>query len=103
MKYKDSEEFRRALDQKLKEQAEHNGRNQDFVRLQVQVAIERFMARIDPDVAMIKGGAATMYTVPNAPHTRDVDLIISDKIVAALGLDKMTSDDRADELHGPSA
>lgn len=98
MKYRDSDEFRRALDEKLRQQAQQNGRNQDYIRLQEELAIERFMARIDPDVAMVKGGAATMFTIPNAPHTRDVDLIVSKNVVTSLGLDKMQPDERTDAL-----
>jgi hypothetical protein len=82
MKYSNSEEFRQALEQKLKKQAELSGRTQDYVKLREQLAIERFLARMDPEIAIVKGGAAAMFTLTNTPHTSDVDLII----VSRLGL-----------------
>lgn len=98
MKYSDSQEFLQALEQKLKEQAERNGRSQDYTNLKEELAIERFLARIDPEVAIVKGGTAAMLTLSSTPHTNDVDLVITDKVVQSLGLDQMDPDKRADAL-----
>ncbi len=86
------------LEQKLKEQAERNGRIQDYKNLKQELAIERFMARIDSDIAIVKGGAATMFMLSNSPHTNDVDLIITDKVVESLRLHQMDPYIRADAL-----
>lgn len=98
MKYKDPTEFWIALDQELKERAKLAGHMQDYIKLKEELAIERFMARMDPQVAIVKGGAAAMFTLSNTPHTKDVDLIITDKLVHSLGLDSMEPTCRADAL-----
>jgi hypothetical protein len=98
MKYSDSQEFLEALDEQLRKQAETAGRGQDYANLREELAIERFLARIDPEIAIVKGGTAAMFTIANAPHTKDVDLVITDATVQSLGLDKMNPDERANAL-----
>lgn len=98
MKFDDSHEFLQALEEWLKKQAERKGRMQDYMSLREELAIERFLARIDPAVAIVKGGAATMFTVINTPQTRDVDLIIAADVVRASRLYNMDPKARADVL-----
>lgn len=98
MKYSDSDEFREALESKLKKDAERIGRSQDYINLREELAIERFMARVDPDFAILKGGAAAMFVLDKTPHTKDTDIIITEKVVNSFGLDKMSPDKRAQEL-----
>jgi hypothetical protein len=66
--------------------------------LKEELSIERFLARMDPDMAIVKGGTAAMLAVPNAPHTKDVDLVITDTIVQSLGLNEMSPEARANAL-----
>lgn len=98
MKYSDPQEFFAALDQHLRTEVEKSRRAQDLQNLKIELAIERFLSRIGPDLGAIKGGTAAMLTVPNAPHTRDVDLVISESLVKSLGLNDMHPDKRADAL-----
>lgn len=98
MIFSDSHEFLAVLEQTLREQAERNGRSQDYTNLKEELAIERFLARIDPEVAIVKGGTAAMLTLSNTPHTKDVDLVITDKVVQSFALDKMNPAQRADAL-----
>jgi hypothetical protein len=53
---------------------------------------------LDPEIAAVKGGTAAMLVAPNAPHTRDVDLVITESVVRSLGLTAMAPGDRADAL-----
>jgi hypothetical protein len=98
MIYSDWTEFLEVLDTTLRKQAQQLGRNQDYINLREELAIERFLARIDPEIAIVKGGTAAMLTIPNAPHTKDVDLVIPDAVVQSLRLDKLSSRDRANAL-----
>lgn len=98
MKYNDSQEFLAALDEHLREQALQSGRGQDYQNLKEEVAIERFLSRLDPDIAAVKGGTAAMLTIPNAPHTRDVDLVIAGSVVQSLGLNEMEPTERTNIL-----
>ncbi|HEY9778195.1 MAG TPA: nucleotidyl transferase AbiEii/AbiGii toxin family protein [Planktothrix sp.] len=98
MKYNDAQEFLAALDETLQKRAEQIGRNQDYQKLKEELAIERFLARINPEIAVVKGGAAAMLTVSNAPHTNDVDLVITESVVQSLGLRQMNPAKRTEVL-----
>jgi hypothetical protein len=98
MKFDDAKDFAQELEQKLKADAQKRGRSQDYVNLKEELAIERFVARIPTDIAIVKGGAAAMFTIKSTPHTKDVDIIIPTSIVTSLGLDKMEPMERADAI-----
>lgn len=95
MKYKDADEFKKALDEQLKEQTRSLQEQHD---MKARISTERILARLDPREAFLQGGAATKYTVPNSPYTKDVDLIVADEKVKEMGWDKMQPDERAESM-----
>lgn len=95
MKYDDADEFKKALDQHIKET---NRSLQDQHDMKGRISTERIMSRIDSKDAFLQGGAATKYSVPNSPYTKDVDLIITDEKVKEMGWDKMPPDERAESM-----
>src|ERR1700728_3470707 len=98
MKYNDPQEFLAALDERLREQAQQNGRAQDYRNLKEELAIERFLSRMDPSITAVKGGTAAMLMILNAPHTRVIDLVVAESVVQSLGLNNMTPEERTDAL-----
>ncbi|HEX3828146.1 MAG TPA: nucleotidyl transferase AbiEii/AbiGii toxin family protein [Sporichthyaceae bacterium] len=67
--------FRRALADRLRTQAQRRGRAVNQLRR--EFAFQRFLARVfaDPDAPwVLKGGAAMLARLPDARHSRDVDL-----------------------------
>ncbi len=98
MKFDNSQDFSAALSEQLQKVAEKSGRMQDLVKLRIEVAIERFLSRISHALGAVKGGTAAMLAMPNSPHTKDVDLVISEDIVKDLGLEDMEPATRAEKL-----
>lgn len=95
MKYKDADEFKKALDEQLKEQTRSLQEQHD---MKARISTERILARLNSREAFLQGGAATKYTVPNSPYTKDVDLIVTDEKVKEMGWDKMQPDERAESM-----
>lgn len=75
--YRSTTDFRRALEHRLKNEAEKSG--QDLQRLRRKVAFNRFLARIFAAPAspwLLKGGYAMELRLPHARATRDIDLAL---------------------------
>jgi hypothetical protein len=73
--YASDEAFRRAVADRLRTQAQRCGRPVNQVRR--EFAFQRFLARVfaDPDAPwVLKGGAAMLARLPDARHSREVDL-----------------------------
>lgn len=98
MRFDNVHDFLEELDKNLQEKVEKLGRIQDFQRVRIELCIERFLARIGHDLGAVKGGTAVMLTVPESPHTGDVDIVISEDLVKSLGLMDMEPKKRADAL-----
>ncbi|MDW8318102.1 MAG: nucleotidyl transferase AbiEii/AbiGii toxin family protein [Anaerolineae bacterium] len=77
MKYQSSAAFRRALEDRLRQQALDSGT--PLARLRKMVAFERFLARLvtsQPDVWVLKGGLALQFRLrERARATQDIDLL----------------------------
>jgi predicted nucleotidyltransferase component of viral defense system len=73
--YQSAVDFRKALEDRLKERARKEGL--DLQRLRKQVAFDRFLARLFQDNSsrwVLKGGYAMELRIDNARATRDIDL-----------------------------
>ncbi len=78
-KYATATAFRRALEERLKQQARHEG--VDLQRLRRQVAFDRLLARLfsKEDVPwVLKGGYAIELRIAHARTTKDIDLVLHD-------------------------
>jgi len=78
-KYKNPEDFRKSLEQKLRNVS--SKLNQDLERIRRQVAFERFLARLfssNTHSWLLKGGYAMELRFDIARATKDLDLMISD-------------------------
>ncbi|GAB4495771.1 MAG: hypothetical protein OHK0052_04100 [Anaerolineales bacterium] len=77
MHYQNSAAFRRALEDRLRQQSVASGT--PLVRLRKMVAFERFLARLvtaQPDVWALKGGLALQFRLhERARTTQDIDLL----------------------------
>lgn len=77
MKYESAAAFRRALEDRLRQQAIASGT--PLARLRKMVAFERFLARLvadQPDVWVLKGGLALQFRLRDrARTTQDMDLL----------------------------
>lgn len=98
MKFDNVQDFLEELDKQLQQRVEKLGRIQDLQRVKIELCIERFLSRIGPDLGAVKGGTAAMLTVPDSPHTSDVDIVISEALVKSHGLADMDPKKRADAL-----
>jgi predicted nucleotidyltransferase component of viral defense system len=76
VKYKTAAAFRRALEERLRQQSLDNG--QPLARLRKMVAFDRFLARLakkQPDAWIVKGGFALQLRLGDrARTTKDIDL-----------------------------
>ena len=63
-------EFEKNLMDHLQEQSVQEGRS--VGQLKIEVAYERFLARMDPESMIIKGGYAVKSQVPINPYTREI-------------------------------
>lgn len=98
MKFDNPKDFSAALNERLNKEAEKSGRMQDLAKLKIEVAIERFLYRISHSLGAVKGGTAAMLFMQNAPHTKDLDLVISENLVKEFGLNEMEPAARAEKL-----
>ncbi|MEZ0396686.1 MAG: nucleotidyl transferase AbiEii/AbiGii toxin family protein [Anaerolineales bacterium] len=77
MRYEDSAAFRRALEERLRQQAVTAGT--PLARLRKMIAFERFLARLvtaQPDAWVLKGGLALQFRLrERARTTQDIDLL----------------------------
>jgi len=84
MRYESSAAFRRALEDRLRQQAMHSG--MPLARLRKMVAFERFLARLvaaQPDTWVLKGGLALQLRLPeHARTTQDIDLHLCRSLAA---------------------
>ncbi len=84
MRYESSAAFRRALEDRLRQQAVRSGT--PLVRLRKMVAFERFLARLvaaQPDAWVLKGGLALQLRLPErARTTQDIDLLLRHPLAA---------------------
>ena len=77
--YKNPEDFRKSLEQKLRNVS--SKLNQDLERIRRKVAFERFLARLfssNTHSWLLKGGYAMELRFDIARATKDLDLMISD-------------------------
>lgn len=78
MLYESSAAFRRALEDRLRQQAVNSGT--PLARLRKMVAFERFLARLvtaQPEAWVLKGGLALQLRLPeHARTTQDIDLLL---------------------------
>ena len=76
MKYKTAGAFRRALEERLREQSLKDG--QSLTRLRKMVAFDRFLARLakkEPEAWIVKGGFALQLRLGDrARTTKDIDV-----------------------------
>jgi hypothetical protein len=86
VKYQNGGAFRRALEQRLQSYSAKTGI--PLVRLRKMVAFDRFLARLQPDQWVLKGGLALQLRLGNrARTTKDIDvlaLLQASEITAAL-------------------
>ena len=86
MKYQNGGDFRRALEQRLHSQSIKTG--VPLVRLRKMVAFDRFLARLQPEQWVLKGGVALQLRLGSrARTTKDIDvlaLLQPSEITAAL-------------------
>ena len=86
MKYQNGGDFRRALEQRLHSQSIKTG--VPLVRLRKMVAFDRFLARLQPEQWVLKGGVALQLRLGiRARTTKDIDvlaLLQPSEITAAL-------------------
>jgi hypothetical protein len=78
-KYKNPEDFRKSLEQKLRNIS--SKLNQDLERTRRKVAFERFLARLfykKSNTWLLKGGYAMELRFDIARATKDIDLMLSD-------------------------
>ncbi len=78
--YRGDEAFRRAVSDRLRTQATH--RNRPVNQLRREFVFQRFLARVFADTDaqwILKGGAAMLARLPDARHSRDVDLYHPDQ------------------------
>lgn len=75
-KYKTARAFRFAIADRLKKLSRETG--ESHLELYRQIAIDRFLARIDWTKWMAKGGYAMQRRLPKARRTKDVDLATFD-------------------------
>lgn len=78
MKYRDGSAFRRALEDRLRNQSVGSG--EPLTRLRKLVAFDRFLARLvvgDPEIWVLKGGYALQLRIgARARATKDIDLVM---------------------------
>lgn len=78
MRYESSAAFRRALEDRLRQQAVTSGTS--LTRLRKMVAFEHFLARLiaaQPQHWVLKGGLALQFRLPeHARTTQDIDLLL---------------------------
>lgn len=81
MKYNSASAFRRALEDRLRQQSLHSG--VPLVRLRKMIAFDRFLARLvqaQPGQWVVKGGLALQLRVgERARTTKDMDLLMLDQ------------------------
>ena len=86
MKYQNGGAFRRALEQRLQSYSRNTGL--PLVRLRKMVAFDRFLARLEPNQWVLKGGLALQLRLGNrARTTKDMDvlaLLNAQEVTAAL-------------------
>lgn len=85
MRYESSAAFRRALEDRLRQQALTSG--MPLARLRKMVAFERFLARLvtaQPDAWVLKGGLALQLRLgERARTTQDIDLLLREALPLA--------------------
>lgn len=81
MKYSSASAFRRALEDRLRQQSLQSG--VPLVRMRKMIAFDRFLARlfqVQPDQWVVKGGLALQLRVgQRARTTKDIDLLMLDQ------------------------
>lgn len=81
MKYKTSAAFRRALEERLRQQSLEGG--QPLTRLRKMVAFDRFLARLakkEPEAWIVKGGFAFQLRLgTRARTTKDIDVSLTNR------------------------
>jgi predicted nucleotidyltransferase component of viral defense system len=85
VKYKDGSAFRRALEDRLRNQSQSTG--EPLTRLRKLVAFDRFLSRLvtsNPDIWVLKGGYALQLRIgERARTTKDIDLSMQHATVDA--------------------
>jgi predicted nucleotidyltransferase component of viral defense system len=85
VKYKEGSSFRRALEDRLRNQSQSTG--EPLTRLRKLVAFDRFLARLvtsNPNIWVLKGGYALQLRIgEKARTTKDIDLSIQHTVVDA--------------------
>ena len=82
MKYKTSDDFRQALETRIRNNSQETG--MPLVRLRKQVAFDRFLLRLfhnQPDAWLLKGGFALQLRLGDrARTTKDIDLLAREQV-----------------------
>jgi hypothetical protein len=87
MKYNNPSDYIVALEREL-ERVSHS--NELFLaELRKDMALERLIARFDPDKSAVKGGFGVRTLVAGSPLTQDIDLLIENKDWQALNKDQL--------------
>jgi len=76
-RFQSAEEFEKSLETYVLDRAAAEGREPPELRS--EIAYERFLARMDPEQMTVKGGYAVKAQVPVSPHTKDIDVIITEE------------------------
>ncbi len=93
-KYGSPDAFRTALEQKIRTESKSTGMIADDLKR--QVSFNRFLARLDFDRYTLVGGYSLEIRFPEFKRTRDIDMALTDVLIASKNpqdaLDKMTAD-----------
>lgn len=81
-KYKNAQNFRQALDERLKSMA--SAANASINDLHRQVVFDRFLVRLDPERFVLTGGYSLELRLPKSRSTTDIDIYIRDQELASL-------------------
>jgi predicted nucleotidyltransferase component of viral defense system len=84
--YTNAQNFRQALDERLKNMARQT--NASINDLHRQVVFDRFLARLDPERFVLTGGYSLELRLPKSRSTTDIDLYIRDQQILAANEDE---------------